>query len=385
MLRHLLIFVAVAISATAFAGNPGEPVSIEVLSTYSIDDIKSYKAMLNISVPTTTSVTTYKLRYYTTNLKGQVVIATAGIAIPDQTPIQDRPILSYQHGTSTKRTDSPSNAGANELLVNGAFYASNGYLVVAADYLGLGENRDFHPYLHSQTEATACADAILAAQSLKLSLSKKLFLTGYSQGGHATMALHHYWQNRFGARHPVTASAPMAGPYDLSGSVIGTANQTKKVARSSVMYTGYLILAMNMAYGLYPNLSQVVKAPYDTQIETLFDGNLANAEIAAQLPATLEEFLQPSFIAMMAKGANDPFLAAVRENDVYDWKPLAPIQFCQGDADLDVPPSNTVKAMAHMKALGATVSRAVIPTGLNHATAGMPCFKATAAYFETLR
>lgn len=385
MLRHFIIFVAVAISSNVYAGNPGQAISLDELNTYSIDDIKSYKAMLNISVPTITSVTTYKLRYYTTNLKGQVVVATAGIAVPNETPVSNRPILSYQHGTSTKRADAPSGVGANELLVNGAFFASNGYLVVAADYLGLGENRDFHPYLHSQTEATACADAILAARGLKLSLSKKLFLTGYSQGGHATMALQRYWQTRFGAKYPVTASAPMAGPYDLSGSVIATAKQPQKIARASVMYTGYLILSMNMVYGLYSNLSTVVKAPYDTQMPTLFDGNLANAEIAGRLPPTLPELLQPSFIAMMASGVNDPFLAAVRENDVYDWKPLAPVQFCQGDADLDVPPANTVKAMARMKALGATVTRAVIPTGLNHATAGMPCFKATAAFFETLR
>ncbi len=384
MLRHFILFVAVAISSHAFAQNAGQAISLTPITTYSIDDIKSYKAMMNISIPTTTSISTYKLSYYTTNVKGQLVIATAGIAVPNETALDDRALLSYQHGTSTKRTESPS-ANGNELLLNGAYFASNGYLVVAADYLGLGDNLEFHPYLHAKTEASACADAIIAAEQLKLTTSRKLFLTGYSQGGHATMALHRYWQTQYGSIQPVTASAPMAGPYDLSGSVIGTAKQTTKVARSSVMYTGYLILSMNMIYGLYPNLSQVVNAPFDTQMPGLFDGNLANAEIAGRLPATLPELLQPSFISMMATGSNDPFLEAVRENDVYDWKPLAPVQFCQGDADLDVPPSNTVKAMARMSALGATVSRATIATGLNHASAAMPCFKATAAYFETLR
>ena len=47
--------------------------------------------------------------------------------------------------------------------------------------------------------------------------NNQLFLSGYSQGGHATMALHKALQEHHSSEFQVTASAPGAGPYDISG------------------------------------------------------------------------------------------------------------------------------------------------------------------------
>src|SRR6185369_398821 len=82
----------------------------------------------------------------------------------------------------------------------------------------------FHPYLHAKTSASAVVDLLRAVKSYcaanSIPLSGKLFLAGYSEGGYATMAATREIQERFAAELPITASAPMAGPYDLSGTLV---------------------------------------------------------------------------------------------------------------------------------------------------------------------
>ena len=59
--------------------------------------------------------------------------------------------------------------------------------------IGLGEGEGIHNYMHAETEASATIDLIiygkeLAYELLGVSSNNQLFLFGYSQGGHATMA-----------------------------------------------------------------------------------------------------------------------------------------------------------------------------------------------------
>lgn len=385
MSRNALLLFLILFTQSLWAQVAGDVVEFNQTHFFSVDEIKKIKAQLGIKTPTTSSITTYKLRYYTTGLSGSLVIVSAGVAVPNEEPPETRPVLSYQHGTLTNRELSPS-TGNTEVLINGVIYSSNGYVVVAADYLGLGDDLSFHPYLHANSEASACADALLAVYNLKLSSSKHLFLTGYSQGGHATMALHRYWQQKYGRIRPITASAPMAGPYNLSGSVIETLQKQAKTSNSSVAYTGYLILAMNSVYHLTTDLGSYIRSPYLEKLPELYDGNHDLKAIAAALPKSLHDFLQESFVAEIRKNPeNNSFIQALKKNNIYEWKSESPIQFCHGDADIDVPPANMTLAMAKMKELGSVVSMANIPNGLTHGTAATHCFRETAKFFESFR
>jgi hypothetical protein len=53
--------------------------------------------------------------------------------------------------------------------------------------------------------------------SNNIGLNGQLFLAGYSQGGHTEMALHRELERYHTNEFAVTASAAMAGPYDMSG------------------------------------------------------------------------------------------------------------------------------------------------------------------------
>lgn len=75
-------------------------------------------------------------------------------------------------------------------------FTVDGYVVAFTDYIGLRHGEKFHLYQHAVTEAMASVDFIKAIQqllsNLKIETNCQLFLTGYSQGGHASIATHKY-------------------------------------------------------------------------------------------------------------------------------------------------------------------------------------------------
>ncbi len=219
----LLIFLF-AVQAQA---KPGDLISLREMEA--IESTELGDVLKNDACPGTKSkvgtnpIRFMSLTYETTNVNGNPTRASAALLIP-ATGAKHFSIVSYQHGTTVRRDNAPSQARKwTEGWVIGACYASQGYAVVAADYLGYGDSTEYHPYIHADSEATAAADALRAAKqaarNLGFEFDGKLFLSGYSQGGHATMALHRYLQEELNSEFTVSASAPMAGPYELAETV----------------------------------------------------------------------------------------------------------------------------------------------------------------------
>src|SRR5947207_14884401 len=132
-----------------------------------------------------------------------------------------RPIALYAHGKRTLKSfniadlTSQSNEEGLALATVGP---ARGYIVVAPNYAGYDTSSlDYHPYLNADQQSKDMMDALTAAHSalsaLHIADNHKLFVTGYSQGGHVAMATHRALQ---AAGIAVTASAPMSGPYAMS-------------------------------------------------------------------------------------------------------------------------------------------------------------------------
>jgi len=100
-------------------------------------------------------------------------------------------------------------------------FGSLGYVSVVPDYLGMGDSPGYQTFLHAKSEATCAVDALRAARTIcasnQVTLNGQLFLFGYSQGGHVTMATHRELETFHASEFTVTASAPSAGAYDLGG------------------------------------------------------------------------------------------------------------------------------------------------------------------------
>ncbi|MEL7162505.1 MAG: lipase family protein, partial [Bacteroidota bacterium] len=184
MKRILLPFACLLFSLICSAQ---EVVSAEVQTP-------SLEFVLEIALPISVDydVLNYKITYTTTDAFGQPDTATGLLSLPDQNELV-LPLALYNHGTVEARDKVPSVEGVLERFLIGGF-AGNGFIVLAPDYLGLGDSDGIHPYLHADTEASAGRDMIIAVRKWldeqDIAENGQLFLTGYSQGGHASMALH---------------------------------------------------------------------------------------------------------------------------------------------------------------------------------------------------
>lgn len=165
------------------------------------------------------SVTSYRLEYMTVDAQGKEVRASGLVSVPVKAAGARSPVLGYQHGTIFKSAEAPSNnAVGSEVAV---VMASLGYIVVAPDYVGYGVSKGTpHPYLLSAPTAAATLDMLTAARTWRGQGNAvdngQLFLTGYSEGGYATMAAHRALQaGNAPERQALRMVVVGAGPYNV--------------------------------------------------------------------------------------------------------------------------------------------------------------------------
>lgn len=304
----------------------------------------------------------YKITYTTPDIFGVQDTASGLVIVPIRDIAYAYPLLCYQHGTVNSKTDVPSNlSGGYEL---GLALAGLGYVVSAADYLGLGESRGFHPYVHAETEASAAIDMLFAVRELTSAidfyLNDQLFITGYSQGGHAAMAAHRKIQQDYSADFTVTAAAPMSGPYSIS-----TAMKALILSTDAYYFPAYIpftVLSYNLEYQLLDDIEQYFKQPYATVINQFYDGNFGLSTLNNLLISQLESIegssvagamLQDSILQALANDPQHPANIALEDNDVYDWTPEAPTRLYYCTADDQVPYTNSIIADSVMNMNGA--------------------------------
>lgn len=326
----------------------------------------------------------YRINYSTLGVVGDQRNVSGLLVVP--TGVTSAPIASYQHGTTTSRSNVPSNPKNWEAMLLAMTYGHACYIVVAADYLGLGSDVGLHPFLHAETEASATSDMLTASISYlsksAVTWDKQLFLFGYSQGGHATMALHRSLQQQPISGLNVTASAPMAGPYDLSEVSLRMGIQS--TAESIPMYASYLVLAMRMVYGIYADLEEAVFPSLSVKLPLLFDGSRSNQEIREELPKNANQVFKTKFFDDVSSEDLNPLRTALKKNDVYQWTPTAPMRLYHGTNDQDVPFKNCTVASDYMKAKGADVQCTAVGH-LDHGAAFFPAMAGAFQWFETLK
>ncbi len=358
----------------------GQIISSELIGSFSIEQIDSVIANLSGAPIELTFLTkeypvdVYKVIYETIDPQGQMTIASGALSIPREID-EPKAWVSYQHGTVIKKDDVPSR-GSQEMLIGVVYASASGVVVSQPDYLGLGDSPGLHPYVHGKSQATAAIDMIRAGQSIAIdegiTLNDKLMLFGYSQGGHATMALHKEIQENYANEFTVTASYPMAGPYDLSGYQAEPFQNSLPYA--SKFYLPYLLLAYNEVYGLYDSPSDFLKPPYDQILPPMFDGLHGSGEINTQIPDIPSEIVRDDLLENYRFNYNHPFRQALRDNDLWDWLPEAPVQLCHCTGDTQVFYENALVAYNSFLDKGKDDIKLVTPNDGDHGDCVLPCF-----------
>lgn len=329
----------------------GTVIEIEKIETLSADVIAERFANAGVPGLPLYDVALYRIVYETVDVAGQPTQASGAIAIPEK-PAEPMPLLSFQHGTVTGRHQVPSVQGFD--LVSMGLGAS-GYVTVLPDYLGLGVSPGPHPYVHARSLGTAVVDMLRAARQFcdryRIELSDQLFLMGYSEGGYATMAAHLELQTHHADEFTVTASAPMAGPYNLSE--VMAAQILEPTPYPSPGYLPYTLLSYDHTYDVFDGMEKVLKEAYVPHLDKWFDGSKALSFIDKQLPEVPYDMLHPDFIESFQRNADHPLRLALAENDVHNWAPEAPMRLyhCVGDDQVSF--RNAEKALQAFRAHGA--------------------------------
>lgn len=187
---------------------------------------------------------------------------------------------------------------------------------------------------------------------LGLERDPMIFISGYSQGGHAAMAVHRKLQEKFSDEYTVTASSPMSGPYDLDG----VQAEVMFHPYTQPHYLPYLLLGYNEIYHIFSKdnfYDEVFTEPYNDIVRGVFNGKHSVGNINDTLPEIPKDMLSDSLVNLFVNDPEFEFKRLLIENSMDNWKPDSPMQICYCDADEEVSPKNAHVAYANMKALGA--------------------------------
>ncbi|APC91472.1 MULTISPECIES: lysophospholipase [Francisella] len=273
-----------------------------------INNIKQYGIDINsLGNTNIKNIQLDKIAYQTTNTfaaTGKVTSKVSGLLM---LPDTDSPkgVILYYHPTVFDNAGVPSNFSKDNqtsLIFNinyAAVYAANGYIVVAPDYIGQGDDyKNYHPYVLYPTQTVNTAVDLLndvsneIRKKYKLDTSAKinLFSVGYSEGGSYSI-----WSakclerqgncqgvNKLEKLYKYRAAAGLSGAYDISHTTLDFMidnNDSQKYALHSKLVTSMLkpgLMANTlMSYLHYSNVTKTIsindfdKGFFEMQCSTL--------------------------------------------------------------------------------------------------------------------
>lgn len=341
-------------STTDSPAERGELLSVTTLADLGREQVASTLADVRFeNARSRYGVRTYRIEYRTVDVHGGSTTASALVALPVHRPGRAATVA-WEHGTRVGRDDVGSMSSDNLDRPAALLFATAGFVTVAPDYLGLGTGPGAHPYVHARTEASASMDAVLAGRSLASRegqrLSNDVLISGFSQGGHAAMALGQAMEHASGLR--LRALAPISGPYDLAGTEIPALFDGRVDPLIGTFYLTYWTLSNNTIYGLYRSASEVFRAPYDRSLPSLFDSNHDELTIIQALPQSPEQLVTQQYAARL-RNPDGALLRAIQENTTTcQWRPRAPVRLYTATGDREVPIGNAEQCATQLRSFG---------------------------------
>ena len=352
-------------------------ISSTFLSDFLIDN------NIDIGINPKNDVKVYSIVYQTIDWKNIVRQASGAIYVPDIDGNEKFPIYSGQHGTESKRSNVASLTPLRGF--DAMFMASVGYIGSSPDLLGLGVSDDVvHPYVHKFV-AEAVVDKIRAVKNFicerNIGYNKQLFIAGYSEGGYVAMATHQLIEEKYPEEFALTATAPMAGPYDMSFS------SKRILSIDSYPQPGYIsftYMSYNEIEELNRPASDLFQSPYAEKIPSLMDGSKSIAEANNYLTKKIKNLFAEEFLTEFLGNGEIELKNSFQRNSLVDWSPKAPIRLYHGSDDEEVNYNNSVIALDKLKAAGADIDLITIEGG-NHSSSVFESYSNALEWFNSLR
>ncbi len=345
----------------------------------------------------------FKIPYTTHDEEGNEVAVSGLFVIPKGLPdIVNRTLglsmVADDHGTIFANAEAPSVIADSSGAPDGSaiiLTSIGGFATLQPDYIGFGDsNEHYHPFVLKDSLANATVDFIkqvkIFAGDNNITLNNQLFLTGYSEGGYASMATLKKIEEEQLTDLNVSLAVPMAGPYALKTMADGILSQPAVGVPSFLANMGYSYAkANNMA------IDTVINEPYASTLETLFNGDLDRTQIDPKLTTvttgTSGLFAQ-SFVTEYFANEGHWFKTAVMQNSLHAWAPRTSVRLvhCEGDDVIPYPISELT--LGTMQAMGATDVQLVpvesalgLGAKVGHATCGSLAYSVATKMFATVR
>ncbi len=385
-----VLFLVVAFTATAFSpsDNKGGLVSYKLFRSYDkkgVTQLWKEKGIPKFIAPVGYGVDIYEIVYLAPWVDGTMIRASGLYFVPKADSSEKLPLAVYHHGTQLERSRESFDRSAQQGIAFGL--AADGFITLMPDYYGIGEGDKVHLYQHAWSEAMSTIYMLFAIDELNDQLNigrtSDVYLTGYSQGGHATMAAHKYLQELKDPRFHVVASSPMSGAYDMSG----VQAEVMFKPYTQPFYLPYLLVSYQHAYNAWDgNIYEVFKTPYDTIIPKYLEGTRTYAEFNKVLPEVPSEMLQPELVELFKANQEIPIISKIKENNLYEWVPEAPVLLCHCRGDEQVYYRNSEVAYKWMTENGAKDIRLQkVSDVFDHNTCALFAVMDTKFFFNNIR
>jgi len=282
--------------------------------------------------PAKTAVKLYRVTYNSVvpERGNKPIVATGLIAIPDVAGTSF-PLVSYQHGTVYEKTQVPSfpdQSPETQLML--AQFGGQGYIVIGADYFGMGSSKEPEGYMVKASHQQASYDMLMASRAvlahMKLT-TPKTFIAGWSQGGFVTMA---FLEKLEAAGVKVDAAATASAPVDVFVALNGFLNFPRK---NDADWVNSLFILSSFAFENYygvPGLARslIADAYYDVARKAYLREPFNVADVPTDLHKLLKpDYFNPQFFADSAYGQ------LVAKATAYRWVIKSPVRNYYGEAD----------------------------------------------------
>jgi pimeloyl-ACP methyl ester carboxylesterase len=277
-------------------------------------------------------------------------VASGLIAVPDVEGTSF-PMVSYEHGTVYGKQEVPSfpeQSPETQLMI--AQFAGQGYVVIGADYFGMGTSAETEGYMVKASHQQATHDMLIASRAvldhLKIA-TPKLFLAGWSQGGFVTMAMLEKLEQS-GVK--VDAAATASAPVDVFVALNGFLNFPRKNDASWVNSL-FILSAFSFEnyYGV-PGLARslIADAYYDVSRKAYLHEPFNAADVPTDLHKLIRaDYFDPQFFAASAYGR------LVAQTQAYRWIIKSPVRNYYGETDEAISVGLGQLAMTYQRAIGA--------------------------------
>lgn len=396
-MRFQLFFISILLTFSSFATDKISTIApknylvsynlVKSHTTKTISALWKKHKIPKVILPVNNDVDIYEI-IYKAKWIDSTWINCSGIYYAPKNIKKAAPIVMYGHGTQLQKARKISDGDAQQGICLG--FATDGYAACYPDYYGIGKGEKEHIYQHAWTEAMSFIYMLYAVDELNKLIDVKtngqLFLTGYSQGGHASFAAHKYLEELNDPRFQVTASSPMSGAYDMTG------EQEKYMFQvyPRPFYLPYLLVSYQRAYNIIDidNIYSIFKPPFDTLLPKFYADNQDRTleDLDKIMPKIPAEVVVDSFVEVYKSTPNFFFKEKLKENNLTNWKPKAPVQLCYCKGDREVNYKNSEVAYNTMKGLGVEhIKLNNLSDKLDHNTCAPFAVMATKYFFDRFK